>query len=74
MTLSQDDLKSIAAVVQPMIDELAISTAQGFEEIHKKADAHGESLTDKIDGLERKVDQVLDDHEVRISKLEKQHV
>lgn len=38
MSLTKDDLKSIKSIVDDSIDGLAISTAQGFEEVHKKID------------------------------------
>ena len=81
MALSDGDLKAITVVIKPMLDHLeenlSISTAQGFDEVHKKIDDVEERLSDKIQALSDGHDKTLDtvqQHEVRISKLEKHQV
>lgn len=84
MSLTNDDLQAIKGVVQPMIDkldeDLSIRTANGFAEVDKSF----AKVNLKLDGIEVTVNKIdsrsfatadkIDDHEVRIIKLEKQQV
>lgn len=86
MSLTQDDLMSIKALIKPMLDELdenlSIRVAKGFAgvdnrftKVDKKIDQVEENLSRQIADLSRRHDLILDQvhqQEVRVSKLGKQ--
>lgn len=77
MSLTKADLKAIETViedtVEPKFEQLAISTAQGFEEVHKKIDGAEARLSKQIKNLTIRQIETLEfvqQHEKRITTIE----
>lgn len=62
----------VQEIVTDATDNILTAVGDQLNVVNNRIDELDDKLTDKIEGLERKVDTVLDDHEVRITKLENQ--
>jgi hypothetical protein len=77
MSLTKADLEAIKVVIEDVVDpkfeELEISTAQGFEEVHKKIDRVEKNLSGQIKNVNIRQVETLEfvrQHETRIKTLE----
>lgn len=70
MSLTNDDLQAIKGVVtetvQPMIDELALQTAAGFNEVHTRIDG----VESRLGGVETRLGGQIDSLETTTNRIE----